>query len=364
MPLRQEPIEQLTSPEAMRGFVEGVDNLNAYFRTNSGNRLTVAEEQLTQSLAADPDFAPAQYYKAIVLTHARKADYAVALLENLAGKKTSFEIEILYNLTFAYAKTYNHDNVAKALLVIDQAKGLAISQQQVDMELLIHAMKAFVMAVYGGLELRCLDNFDGRKQTYLPRAAELADWVLTNEKLKGVAPETAKTVKVEANNAAGIAYMYMGKFSELLKKETESCWQKSEGYYEAARRLHARDVRVLDNLATLYLMRASRAWRDQHREEEVKRQAEAANTLIMEALSYNPHDQFRHYLEARVFALLKDTKSALAAVRKMRHEPGVFKKERIDDLEMAIRKRDLTKVVELPEEKKVTEATLQPKSEA
>jgi hypothetical protein len=49
-------------------------------------------------LAADPDFAPAQYYKAVVLTHARKANDAVLLLEELAKREPPFKLEVLYNL--------------------------------------------------------------------------------------------------------------------------------------------------------------------------------------------------------------------------------------------------------------------------
>jgi len=353
MPLEQKsPGQKLTTPEAMRGFVEGVDNLNAYFRTNSGERLTDAEKQLNQSLTADPDFTPAQYYKAIVLTHARKANNAVVLLEDLVQKETSFKIEILYNLTFAYSKTYNYDNVKKALDAIDEAKGLAISQKRVDMELLIHAMKAWVMAVFGGLELKQPADFDWRKQEYLPKAAELADWVLANERLREVPKETAKTVKVESNNASGIAFMYMGRYSGLFEGETESYWQQSEQYYEAARHLHPQDVRVLDNLATLYLMRASRAWRD-GRPDEMKKHSEAANELVLEALSCNTHDQFRHRLRARACALLEDKEGALAAVEQMRYEPGVFNKPRIDELETAINADELSALVEVPEEKKL-----------
>jgi len=222
------------------------------------------------------------------------------------------------------------------------------------MELLIDAMKAWLMAVYGGLELRKADNFDWRKEKFLPESAKRADSALKNEKLKDVAPETARTVRVESNNAAGIAFMYMGKYASLLGKETESCWKTSEEYYQAARRLHPQDVRVLDNLATLLLMRASLAWRD-NQLKEIENHGRAAEKLILEALAYNTHDQFRHRLHARACALLLDKEGALAAVKQMRYEPGVFKPEDIDALEAAINASTLAALFELPEEKKLPE---------
>src|ERR1051326_439299 len=111
-----------TAPEAFRGFLEGVRSLQDYFRTNAGERLVEAEKQLTKSLAVDPDFAPARYYKAIVLTHARKADEAISLLESLNQDDSSIKAEVLYNLAFAYARKYKYDLFKKSLELLAEAK--------------------------------------------------------------------------------------------------------------------------------------------------------------------------------------------------------------------------------------------------
>jgi hypothetical protein len=50
--------------EAFRDFVEGVDSLQAYLRSNDEGKLSEANARLTESLTLDPEFAPAQYYKA------------------------------------------------------------------------------------------------------------------------------------------------------------------------------------------------------------------------------------------------------------------------------------------------------------
>ena len=53
-------------------------------------QLAEADKCLSQAMDSDPDFLPAQYYKSIVLTHERKADAAIQLLEGLLKKESSF----------------------------------------------------------------------------------------------------------------------------------------------------------------------------------------------------------------------------------------------------------------------------------
>ena len=340
----------LPTAEALRGFVEGVENLNTYFRTNSGRNLTEAEEQLNQSLVADPDFAPAQYYKAVVLTHARKANDAVLLLEELAQREPPFKLEVLYNLTFAYAKTYSYKNVKHGLAAIKTAEELAIEQQRPDMELLVKAMRAWITAVFGGLDLRNPDDFDARKKEHLPAAIDLANSVLKDERLQTVPRETSNTVKVEANNALGIAFMYKGRYSRLFEEDTPTSWASAEHHYRAALRRHPKDVRVIDNLATLELMWASRA-SSNHQPDDLKKHSETAKKLALEAISYHPHDQFRHRLLARAYTLLGEKTEALRAAEQMRHEPGVFDNEWIDGFKTAITADDLSRILEVPDEK-------------
>src|SRR5215213_1629628 len=91
------------TPEAFRGFIDGVQSLRAYLETNNGEKLVKAEQQLSESLVADPYFIPAKYYKAIVLTHERRSNEAIPLLEQLREVDPPFKAEVLYNLAFAYS---------------------------------------------------------------------------------------------------------------------------------------------------------------------------------------------------------------------------------------------------------------------
>src|SRR5437870_8344784 len=49
------------------------------------------------------------------LTHARKADDAIGLLEGLRRDDPRFKAEVLYNLAFAYARKYKYDLFKRAL---------------------------------------------------------------------------------------------------------------------------------------------------------------------------------------------------------------------------------------------------------
>jgi len=56
-------------------------------------------------------------------------------------------------------------------------------------------------------------------------------------------------------------------------------------------------------------------------------------------------------LLVREYTLLGDKERALKAVEQMRYEPGVFKKESIDRLKTAIETDDLSRILEVPDEK-------------
>src|SRR2546423_7266406 len=163
-------------PEAFRGFLEGVQNLQNYLRTNQSSSLQAAEQQFDISLEFAPDFAPARYYKAIALTHARKADDAISLLEGLRRDDPRFKSEVLYNLAFAYARKYKDELFEKSLALLDEAYksahhtflGVPVSAKRLDLVLLIKAMRAWVMAVFGGRPVGRKDDFPERRIKFLP----------------------------------------------------------------------------------------------------------------------------------------------------------------------------------------------------
>jgi hypothetical protein len=341
------------SPEAFRVFIEGVQNLQDYLRTNAGESLVDAEKQLTKSLAVDPDFAPAQYYKAIVLTHARKADDAIDLLEGLAQDDSPFKAEVLYNLAFAYARKYEYDPCKKSLALLDEAYkyahyyeflGAPRIAKRLDLVMLIKAMQAWTMAVFGGRDLKHPDDFEQRRIKYLPEAEKLAQSVLEDRRLKKLAPDTRIAVKVEAFNVLGIVNMRMGQYSEQFEQDAYQYWQLSEQYYREALELHSRDVRVLDNISTLNLIRASYAYRHEEPDEMIDYATQAKDTEE-KAISFNLHDRFRWLNLARCYALLGEWGKAATATKEIPQKPGVPMGEEVKALYNVISQRDVNPIV-------------------
>jgi tetratricopeptide (TPR) repeat protein len=339
---------KIPDPEAIRGFVEGMQNLQDYLRTNASARLTEAEEQFNDSLAADPNFAPSQYYKAIALTHARRADEAAQILQSLDRDDVPFRTEVLYNLAFAYGKTYTYENVELALETIDEAETKATDQNRDDLRLLVIAVKAWVNAVFGAYDFkRPRDDFEKRQRIHLPEAVKLAKSALEDPALKSLADETRLAVQVEAYGAAGGALMYMGQFSARFPEPitTDQYWTEAEVNYNAALQLHPRNVRVLDDKATLYLMRASRAWEKKQTSQAEEFAREALKTQE-KSISYHAHDAFRYYQRAQIFALLGKWESAKADAYRVLKEPGVVSKHRVAELKGHIRNRKLELILE------------------
>jgi|GEM_PF-4403469 len=331
-------------PEAFRGFVEGVQNLQEYLRTNASARLEDAEEQFNDSLAADPDFAPSQYYKAIALTHARRAEEAIQILKGI--NQDDFKTEVLYNLAFAYTKTYTYENVELALEAITDSETLAIEEHRVDLRLLASALKAFVESVFGAFEFKHPDNFVIRQKKYLPEAMTLAESILSDPELEKLASETRLAVRVEANGAAGIASMYMGLYSANFEESTDDYWKRAQLYYEAALRLHPRNVRVLDDVATLRLMQAARATEENHLD-EAKSFAKSARDTELQALSYHRHDRFRFYLLTYIYMLLGKWDDAGKAADHILKEPGFhFTEEQLKELKGLIHSRNIRPILD------------------
>ena len=364
------------TPEAFRGFIEGVQNLQDYLRTNSGEKLIEAEKQLDESLAADPDFIPAQYYKAIVLTHGRKSDDAIGLLVDLGQANPPFKAEVLYNLAFAYARKYEYEYFEKALKLLDDAYKLAhhrlagwsIRAKRPDLVLLIKAMRAWVMAAFAGRTYGRKDDFEARQQEYLPGCILLTQSVLTDPRLESLAPETKRAIEVESHNAAGIAYMRMGqrstlfttkgnkvrpaswldfvidRSSELFGKSPEHYWKLAEQHYASALRVHPADVRVLDNISTLNLIQTCYALIHGN-EETAGNFAKLAKNKATESISHNRNDRFRHYNLAKALALLDEWDAASQAVIDTRKEPGIVTDKQLDKFDEAIRAKDKNFVI-------------------
>ena len=313
---------------AFRGFVEGVRKLNAYLESNVGGQLSEAEQFLTQAIDSDPDFLPAQYYKSIVLTHERKSDDAIRLLEQLLSRNPPFRTEILYNLAFAYAKKYKYEPLANSIELIAKALGGAKAEKRTDLILLLTAIQAWIFAVFAGRDYKHLDDFDKRRREYLPRAISLTQSVLKDPRLSELPSDTKAAVTVEAHNAAGIALMRIGQFSSLFPEQKDSAWPLASDNYLAALSVHPHDIRVLDNISTLRLLEASRAIRDGHPTDAAKYATDARNRAL-EAISLNPADRFRHYRRAQAEYLLGNLDAVHDAARIALNQPGEVSEPKI-----------------------------------
>ncbi len=329
---------KIREPEAFRGFVEGVQSLQLYMRTNASAQLEEAEEQLNDALAVEPDFAAAQYYKAVALIHGRHAEEAAKILERLNQEEVPFKIEVLYNLAFAYGKTYRYTQVNLALETIEEAEELATEQHKPDLQLMAKALRAWVKAVLGAYPFYHIEDaqereadFQKRQKKYLPEAVELADSVLRDSASKSFSAEASLAARVEANNAAGGALMYMGVHSARFGESTEELWKRAEAYYDDALQLHPRNVRVLDDKATLYLMRACRAMR-QEKAQEAKQFGRTAREIQDRSLRYHRHDRFRYYQLAQILAVLEEWDQAKIEAEHILKEPGAVSPQSAEKL--------------------------------
>jgi tetratricopeptide (TPR) repeat protein len=335
---------KMPDPAAFRGFVEGVQNLQDYLQTNESVRLGEAEEQFNESLTADPNFEPAQYYKAITLTHARRAEEAAEILEDLNHEEVPFRTEVLCNLAFAYGKIYNYEKVKLALETIIEAEKQATTQQRDDLRLLAAALKAWVNAVFGAYGFGHPDDFQSRQKHHLPEAVKVAQSVINDPALDSLVEETRLAVKVEALGAAGGALMYMGLYSARFNKSTDEYWAEAESYYKDALKLHPRNVRVLDDLATLHLMRACR-FRARHQLKDAENFALEAVKTENKALSYHSHDQFRYFQRAHALALLGEWDKAATDADQIPKEPGALSGKMVDELKLHIKHRELDPIL-------------------
>lgn len=326
---------KMPSPEALQGFIEGVHSLQEYLRTNEGELLSDAEKWLDESLAADPGFAPAQYYKAVVLTYARKTDDAIRLLEALEQSNAPFKVEVLYNLAFAYAKKYKYEFLQKAIETLNEAQRSAPTQPRCDLVLLIQAMRAWVLAVFAGREYKHPEDFEERQRRFLPESTQLAESVLADRRLRSLGLEARTAIEVEAHNAAGIAYMRMGQYVATDPKSRDSNWNRAEEHFSLALDAHPRDVRVLDNVSTLRLIQACCAVK-QSRNVEVQRFSQLAKEAANRAISYNPSDRFRWHRLAKSLALLGEVDAAKSAADKILNYPGEVTTDQVEKLKNAI----------------------------
>jgi hypothetical protein len=265
-------------------------------------------------------------------------------LESLNQEDSPIKAEVLYNLAFAYARKYKYDLFKKSLDLLDEAVksvprykflGLSFKTKRPDLVLLIKAMQAWVMAAFSGRPYEQESKeFEQRRVEFLPKAEKLAKSVLEDRRLNKLAPDARTAVKVEAHNAAGIAYMRVGQYSKQFKKGANQYWQLSEGHYKAALALHAQDVRVLDNLTTLNLLRACYA-QIHNQPDDVKVYASEARDTAERAISLNERDRFRWLNLTRAYALLGEWQKASEKADHILEEPGVPMEKAVAALKVA-----------------------------
>ena len=141
------------------------------------------------------------------------------------------------------------------------------------------------------------------------------------------------------------AFMRIGQFSSVFRNEKNSAWQLALQHYLAALSVHPHDVRVLDNISSLRLLQASKAAREGHTE-NIQKFASQARDRALEAISFNPGDQFRHYRRAQAEYLLGNLNGVHEAAQKALDQPGEVGEQKIRSLLNAQSTKDLAVVLD------------------
>jgi len=207
-------------------------------------------------------------------------------------------------------------------------------------------MRAWALAAFAGRHYGHPEDFENRKRDLLPKATEVAESVLRDSRLSSLQADTRTAVEVEAHNAAGIAYMRMGHFADLFSGTAEDFWRAADDHYRSALAIHPRDVRVLDNVSTLNLIRGSSRL-IASKDEAARACFTVAIDAAQQAISNNSHDRFRHYNLSQALALSDEWHAASQEAGRIMKEPGAVKQEQVDNLKKAILAKDKTAIVNI-----------------
>src|ERR1700675_914634 len=211
--------------EAFRSFVQGRALFNFYLGSGHGEELQRARDQFAKAAARDSEFDIARLYLAAVQTELREPDAAIPNLEKLIGRNR-YLAEAHIQLAYAHIKRYRDVDYASAEKELEKAADAVRSGKRKDLVDLVEAYRVFLLAVRGG---RGTGDLAERKR-YLSDAVRAGQELLERSQDQKGTTDEKLTIQFEAENALGIAYMWLG---ELLPAEAESTsyWTKSEDHF-------------------------------------------------------------------------------------------------------------------------------------
>src|SRR5579864_2146683 len=137
-------------PEALKNFVEGRDQFNAYLGKGGSGELQEASRLFEEAEHSDPDFDLAWFYHALTRVQLRDSRTAIRELERLVDKGVDFLPEAYLQLAYARTKTYIDEEYYKAEQELERATAEAARASARELEPVIEAYRVFLYAVMGG----------------------------------------------------------------------------------------------------------------------------------------------------------------------------------------------------------------------
>jgi tetratricopeptide (TPR) repeat protein len=320
-----------SSPDALRSFVAGREQLRSYLTTGSGELLCQAKRSFSAAAAFDPRFQLAIFYRSLVQAELRETGAAIDGFEQLLKAQTDLRAEVLLQLAYAHTKRYRNEDFVKAEGYLAEASQAAQARGEKGSELLAlgESLKVFLYAVMGG---HLSGDSDNLRPLYLEKAVELGEGLL-----KDKARMTSGEARFEVLNGLGIAYMRKG--AVAADSSRQEFWTTAESRFKEALELRPTSVRAMQNMGLLRGMQAFQA-----RSDGAEAQAQAlfreAKDGYAKSLDLNPNDQYPHYRMAKLCALTDDWDGAERYFASGRQYSGAVAEEEWRELRAAIDTRD------------------------
>lgn len=325
-------------PEALKSFIEGREQFHSYLGNGSSGELEKASQLFEEAANSDPDFDLAVFYHALTRAELRDSDTAILKLQGLIKKDVEFLPEAYLHLAYAYTKKYRDPEFRKAEDALDQAMIEAKRVGDRALKPIIKAYRVFLYAVMGG-RLRKADA--QTKKKYIDKAIRLGKWNLWKRRWRRE-DRPSLLIKLELNNALGIAYMRKGEASKAFSEEQEGWWKVASSYFEAALELGLNPVRVHQNMGTLLKLKGEQFQRrsDPGDLEKAKEYYRAAVEEYQLSIGINPRDQFPHYALAQLYARLDQWDLAREHLTYGRQQGGAVELASWEQVERAVVLKD------------------------
>jgi tetratricopeptide (TPR) repeat protein len=319
-----------SSPDALRNFVAGREQLRSYLTSGSGDRLHQARQSFSAAAASDPGFQLAIFYRSLVEVELREADAAILGFEALLKARTEFRAEVLLQLAYAHIKRYQDEDYFQAEGLLADARQAAQERGRSDLLVLADALKVFLYSVMGG-QLSVKD----RRAYYLDEAVKLGQGLLENES------RMASEARFEVFNGLGIAYTRKGQMA--ADSSRQDLWTTAETRFREALELRPTSVRAMQNMGLLKGMQAFQA-RSNAGVPEAQTLFKQAKDWYASSLELNPNDQYPHYRMAQLCALTDDWEGAERYFGSGRQQSGAVKEKEWSALQAAIHNRDASTI--------------------